>query len=181
MIYAKDFTLKSGETARVRNAAEADAAEIVELFRTCREETDFLLSYNEESKLTPDLEIEIIAGMNASPRNALLVVEYGGRIAGTAGFSELRDRIKLHHRASFGVNVLRDYWGMGLGNALVKAVIDCAKTARYEQLELEVVAENERALGLYKKLGFTEFGRNPRGFRTRNGAYQELISMRMEL
>ncbi|MBQ4427164.1 MAG: GNAT family N-acetyltransferase [Oscillospiraceae bacterium] len=181
MIYARDFTLKSGDVARVRNAREADAEEIIKLFRTCREETDFLLSYNEESKLTPEKEREIIAGMNEAERSALLVIEYGGSLAGTAGFSEVRDRIKLRHRASFGVNILRGLWGMGLGKAIVQAVIDCARTAEYEQLELEVVAENERAVGLYKSLGFTEFGRNPRGFRTRYGAYQELISMRMEL
>ncbi|MBR1841768.1 MAG: GNAT family N-acetyltransferase [Oscillospiraceae bacterium] len=181
MIYKRAFTLKNGESATVRSALEEDAEEIVRLFKACREETDFLLSYNEESKLTPDMEREIIAGMNSSERSALLVIECGGVIAGTAGFSEVRDRIKLRHRASFGVNVLRDYWGRGLGRALVEAVIDCVKEARYEQLELEAVAENERAVGLYKSLGFTEYGRNPRGFRTRSGEYQELIEMRMEL
>lgn len=181
MIYERAITLKNGETATVRNAHVGDAEEIVGLFRACREETDFLLSYNEESKLTPEMEREIIAGMNASERNALLVAECGGVIAGTAGFSEVRDRIKLRHRVSFGVNVLCDYWGRGFGRALVQAVIDCVKEAKYEQLELEVVAENERAVGLYKSLGFEEYGRNPRGFRTRSGEYQELIEMRMEL
>lgn len=181
MIYERLFRLKNGGTATVRNAREDDADGIIAVFRACREETDFLLSYNEESTLTPDAEREIIAGMNAAARRALLVIEYGGRIAGTAGFSEVRDRIKLRHRASFGVNVLRKYWGLGLGKALAEAVVDCAGLAGYEQLELEVVAENERALGLYRSLGFTEFGRNPRGFKTRSGVYQELISMGMEL
>ena len=49
------------------------------------------------------------------------------------------------------------------------------------QLELDVVADNARAIALYKKLGFVEYGRNPRGFRKRTGDYQELVYMRVEL
>ena len=51
----------------------------------------------------------------------------------------------------------------------------------YEQLELEVVAENTSAVALYKKAGFVEFGRNPKGFKSRISGYQELVSMRLEL
>ena len=43
------------------------------------------------------------------------------------------------------------------------------------------MAENERALSMYRRSGFVEFGRNPRGFRKRDGEYQILISMGMEL
>ena len=45
--------------------------------------------------------------------------------------------------------------------------IECAKTAGYIQLELNVVAENIRALSMYKKAGFVEYGRNPKGFHSR--------------
>ena len=44
-----------------------------------------------------------------------------------------------------------------------------------------MVEDNARAIALYKKLGFVEYGRNPRGFRKRNGDYQELVSMWVEL
>jgi ribosomal protein S18 acetylase RimI-like enzyme len=64
---------------------------------------------------------------------------------------------------------------------LTKACIQCAKEAGYRQLELNVVAENERAISLYRSLGFVEFGRNPKGFNSRITGYQELIYMRLEL
>ena len=48
-------------------------------------------------------------------------------------------------------------------------------------MELEVVSANERAVTLYESLGFAEYGRNPKGFRTRDGQWQELILMRLEL
>ena len=43
------------------------------------------------------------------------------------------------------------------------------------------MADNVPALTLYKSVGFQEYGRNPRGFRTRDGRWQELVLMRLEL
>lgn len=34
---------------------------------------------------------------------------------------------------------------------------------------------------LYKSVGFTEYGRNPKGFLSRSGAWQELVLMRLDL
>lgn len=104
-----------------------------------------------------------------------------GRIVGTAGISAVGHWEKLRHRAEFGISIDKDYWGRGIGRALTLACIDCARTAGYSQLELDVVAENTAAQVLYQSVGFAEYGRNPRGFRTRSGQWQELILMRMEL
>ena len=37
------------------------------------------------------------------------------------------------------------------------------------------------ALALYKSVGFVEYGRNPKGFRSRTAGWQELVLMRLEL
>ena len=100
---------------------------------------------------------------------------------GTAGIGQVGSKYKLTHRAEFGVSVLREYWGLGIGKALTDACIKCAKEAGYVQLELNAVADNERALSMYKRAGFVEFGRNPKGFRSRSGKYQELVCMLLEL
>ena len=63
----------------------------------------------------------------------------------------------------------------------MNACIECARAAGYEQIELNVVAENELAIAMYEKAGFVEYGRNPRGFKSRLTGYQELVYMRMEL
>lgn len=45
-----------------------------------------------------------------------------------------------------------------------------------------MVADNRRAVALYEKEGFfVEYGRNPKGFCSRVGGYQEVIYMRLEL
>ena len=98
-----------------------------------------------------------------------------------AGFEVKGSCHKVKHRAEFGVSVLKEYWGLGLGLALTKACIKCAKAAGYVQLELEVAAENASAISLYKKVGFLEYGRNPKGFNSRISGFQEVVYMRLEL
>ena len=104
-----------------------------------------------------------------------------GEIAGTAGIDAIGSQYKLRHRAEFGIGIARKFWGQGIGRALTEACIECARSAGYTQLELSVVAENERAIALYRKAGFVEFGRNPRGFRSRTSGYQEIVHMLLAL
>ena len=73
------------------------------------------------------------------------------------------------------------YWRLGIGRELTLACIECAKKAGYSQVELDVVADNSRAVSLYESVGFREYGRNPRGFRSRVSGWQELVLMRLEL
>ena len=110
-----------------------------------------------------------------------LVAEVDGRLAGMAGIEGIGPQEKVRHRADFGISVHRDYWGLGIGRALTEACVACARRAGYAQLELNAVAENKRALSLYESVGFVEFGRNPRGFRSRLTGWQELVYMRLEL
>ena len=87
----------------------------------------------------------------------------------------------MRHRAEFGISVEKAYWGFGIGRALTLACIECAKKAGFSQVELDVVADNSRAVSLYESVGFREYGRNPRGFRSRVSGWQELVLMRLEL
>ena len=70
---------------------------------------------------------------------------------------------------------------MGIGRVLMDASLDCARQAGYTQLELEVGADNERAVSLYRRAGFEKYGCNPRGYRSASAGYQELVYMRLEL
>lgn len=44
-----------------------------------------------------------------------------------------------------------------------------------------MVADNARAIAMYQRAGFMEFGRNPKGFYSRTTGFQEVVSMRLEL
>ena len=99
---------------------------------------------------------------------------------GSAGITAVGGRRKVVHRARFGISVLKDCWGWDRPSAH-GACIDCARRAGYTQLELDVVADNQRAVSLYRCAGFEEYGRNPRGYRSASSGYQELVHMRLEL
>ena len=181
MTYDQTVTLKNGKTARLRNGVAADGAAVFENFNLTHAETDYLLSYPEENSFDPEQEARFLEEKTQSPNEIEIVALVDGTVAGTAGIEAVGKKVKVRHRAEFGISVLREYWGLGLGRALTKACIDCAQAAGYAQLELNAVAENQRALALYRDMGFVEYGRNPKGFRSRTAGYQELVYMRLEL
>ncbi len=181
MKYTQTIVLKNGKEALIRNADAPDGAAVYENFNQTHAETDYLLSYPDENSYDPEQEAHFLEEKTQSGNEIELVALVDGRVAGTAGIEAVGKKFKLMHRAEFGISILRDYWGLGLGRALARACIICAKEAGYEQLELNVVSENERAVSLYRSLGFEEYGRNPRGFKSRTAGYQELLYMRLEL
>jgi ribosomal protein S18 acetylase RimI-like enzyme len=69
------------------------------------------------------------------------------------------------HRGRVGMGVHPDYRGRGLGTRLLSACLTKATAQGMTRIELEVRADNEAAIGLYRKLGFTEEGRMRRGMR----------------
>ena len=181
MRYYETITLKNGDSAIIRNGEAADGEEVLYVFDKTHEETDFLYTYPGETDITAEAEGKFLQGKTDSDNEVELLAIVDGKVVGLAGFGSVGDKFKVRHRADFGISILKDYWGLGIGKALTKACIECAKTGGYTQLELNAVAENEAALNLYKKMGFVEFGRNPRGFNSRITGYQEVVYMRLEL
>lgn len=181
MEYYKKITLKDGRDCILRNCTENDGADVLDVFLKTHEQTDFMLTYTDENTMTPEQEGDFLKCRTESPNEVEILAQVGGRAVGTAGITSVGNRVKLRHRADFGIGIEKEYWGLGIGRALTEACIECAKKAGYEQLELSVVSENEKAVALYKSLGFTEYGRDPRGFKSRLTGYQELIYMKLEL
>lgn len=181
MKYFQEFILKNGKTAILRNGTEEDVEAALENFNLTHAETDYLLSYPDENSFTVEQEGKFLAGKTESGNEIEIVAIVDGKIVGMAGIDSLGTNHKVKHRAEFGIAIIRAYWGLGLGHALTEACITCAKAAGYAQLELNVVSENESAVALYRKVGFIEYGRNPKGFRSRLSGYQELLYMRLEL
>ena len=173
--------LRDGRECVLRNGTAEDARAALDSFSLTHAETDYLLTYPDEGGLTLEGEAQYLQGRAESDNEVEILAEVGGCIVGSAGVGCVGSKEKLRHRAEFGIGIERAYWGFGIGRALIEACIECARAARYAQLELEVVADNERALALYQSVGFVEYGRNPRGFRTRQGGWQELVLMRLEL
>ena len=181
MEYYKTIKLKDGRTCILRNCTAEDGRAVLDVFDLTHRQTDWMLTYPDEMSFTLEQEAKFLQDRADSPDEIEILAEFDGNVIGTAGISCVGRREKLKHRAEFGVGIDKAYWGLGAGRALLKACIECAEAAGYAQLELEVTAENKRAIELYKSEGFVEFGRNPKGFRSRESGWQELVLMRREL
>ena len=181
MKYEKTITLKDGRTCCLRSGTPEDAAAVLANFNLTHAQTDWLLTYPDEIRFTEEDEARYLKEKTESENEVELVAELEGKIVGTAGVDRLGRQEKLRHRAEFGISIVREYWGLGIGKALTRACLECAKAAGYAQLELSVVADNSNAIRLYESLGFVEYGRNPLGFRSRISGWQEIVLMRLEL
>lgn len=181
MDYYKELKLNNGKSCVLRAGKPEDAEEVLYLFNTTHAETDNLLTYPEENNFTVQDESDFLEKVFNSEKDIEILAFVDGKIAGSAGIEQIGGRIKIKHRAEFGISVLKEFWGMGVGSHLTEACIECAKNAGFEQIELNVIADNETAVRLYKRFGFKEFGLNQKGFKNKEGKYQPLMYMCLEL
>ena len=181
MEYYKQIKLKNGMECCLRNGTESDGEIVFENFNLTHAQTDYLLSYPDENTFDAVQESHFLKKKAESENEIEIIAVVNGKVAGTAGIEAVGTKDKLRHRAEFGISIDKAFWGLGIGSALMEACIECARAAGYVQLELNVVAENERALAMYQKAGFVEYGRNPKGFRSRVTGFQEVVYMRLEL
>ncbi len=86
------------------------------------------------------------------------------------------------HIANASYAVCRDSRGLHIGEKLVLDCLAEAKRARFSIMQFNaVVATNIHALHLYKRLGFTPLGTIPRGFRRKDGHYEDIVVHYKEL
>ncbi len=99
-----------------------------------------------------------------------LVIESGGEVT---GFGRLFLAAPLSGGAGLppprvsNLNVRPDLRGRGLGSALVREMERLARAAGHGVLHIGVSRENERALALYRRLGYDPLAEQPEGTGTR--------------
>ena len=151
MKYQKTIKLKDDRQCILRNATEKDGAAVLENFILTHEQTDYLLSYPDENTITAEEEGQYLQKKTDSPDGVEILAEVDGTAIGLAGIEAIGDKYKVRHRADFGISVDKNYWGLGIGTALMEACIQCAKEAGYEQLELNVVRSEEHTSELQSR------------------------------
>lgn len=80
------------------------------------------------------------------------------------------------HICNASYAVKKEMRGRHIGEKLVTDCMEKAKEAGFRILQFNaVVAANESALRLYKKLGFVRLGTIPEGFLMKDGHYEDII------
>jgi len=106
----------------------------------------------------------------------------GDRLCGYVGLDR-ETRTKSRHKATLiGMYVEPESVGRGLGRELVEVLIDEARADGLVLIVLTVTDGNDRATGLYERLGFRSFGVEPKAicvggtFFGKNHMYLDLTS-----
>lgn len=171
----KQFKINEETVVIIRKAKISDAKAILEYINTISKESDFLTFGEGEFNKTIEEE-ELFIDSISKKNNALFIVaEIEGKIVGTLNFSG-GARPRVMHTGEFGVSVLKEYWGQGIGTELIKYLIEWCKNSNViRKINLRVRSDNYSAIHIYKKLGFIEEGVISRAFQVNNIFYDSII------
>ena len=161
-----------GHELILRNATEDDAEILIEYLKVTSAETRFLIREPDEITVTVEQEKAFIQRQNEEEGDIMLLGFLDGQFVGNCALNSY-GRFRFRHRVSLGIALYQKYTGLGIGRAMMETVIRLAKEMGYEQLELEVVADNERAIALYKKMGFEICGTTPKAMKYKDDTYAD--------
>lgn len=161
----------------VRCAEEADAAALLRLIARLGDEPKFSVFERDEFTVTVERQREKIREFLEAPGCLMLVAEENGTLVGEINFHS-PERRRLRHRGEVGLSVAQEWRGRGVGRVMLEAVIGwCTAHPVIEKINLKVFAINERAIALYRSLGFAEEGRRVREIRLPSGQFSDDILM----
>ena len=162
-----------------REAEISDSLALIEFLSSVGAETDNLSFSADSLKLTKESEERFLKRFKSNSKNLMLVAEYNGKIVGNASLE--RNKIQRYsHRAEISIVVKKAFWGQGVGTCLMEMLVSFAKESGAEILHLEVRADNERALNLYRKFGFGTIGIYNNFFKIKS-EYFDAVLMQLKL
>lgn len=106
--------------------------------------------------------------------SAFLAAEIDGDVVGVLGLAR-GTRLANRHTAEFGITVARAARGRGVGTALIRAAEERARAWGVRKVTLGVLAENEAARRLYRRLGYEEEGLRREQFLMPQGLMDEVL------
>jgi RimJ/RimL family protein N-acetyltransferase len=164
------------EKVTIRKAEISDAAALIEYLNIIGGESDFLTFGPGEFGRSVEAEAQFIANA-LKKKNALFIVAVtNGKVIGNLNFSG-GPRERTAHTGEFGVSVLKDYWGKGIGEELIRYLISWSRSSGViRKINLRVRTDNLKAIRLYKKFGFSEEGTLRRDFYI-NGEFRDSLLM----
>ena len=159
----------------IRPAREEDAEAFLRFLFAFDRESRFMAF--EPGERNPDIG-QLRQGLVAASRKAndlVLLVLRGDEVVGYLEALGGKYR-RTYHRVNVTMGLLDKAAGQGLGKRLLGELEVWAAGNGIERLELSVLADNERALGLYLKMGYAIEGRKQKAMKI-DGKFVEGIFM----
>lgn len=151
---------RNGSVYRIRDAVPEDAPFIVDVLSQVGQEGIYIA--NEGVYMSAQQQAEVVAHRNPEI-HLVLVAEQDFRIVGT--LEMVRGVFKKNrHTANFGMALVPEGRGRGLGEGLLLAAHDWARQLGIQKICLSVFSSNRAAIRLYTRLGYAEEGRRKNQF-----------------
>ncbi|KMT22919.1 GNAT family N-acetyltransferase [Clostridium cylindrosporum] len=157
------YTLKNSKSLCIRKAVVEDTEEILNISNQVAGETSNLSYSKGEYYMTYDQQYSYISRLKDSRNSCFLVGIIDGKIVASVTFLS-SSRKRMEHRGEMGIAVLKDFWGVGVGKALMDCFLKWAKSNGItKKIDLLVREDNIPAISLYLKFGFQIEGRISKG------------------
>lgn len=168
---------RTGQEFVIRTAHPSDAEAALAYIRSIAEETEFFVLQPDEFPPTVEEEQAWIQDHLDHPGKILLLAEANGCLVGNVSF-EAGPYRRVAHRGTFGIAVVKEWRGRGVGAALLQEFLKWAESSPgIEKVCLEVFATNANAIRLYRKLGFVEEGRRIKDIKRGPDDYVDTVTM----
>ena len=161
----------------LREAEQMDAANLIAFLNQVGAESDYI-TLDKTRILMDEGQMASFIQHQAESENqlyllALLDDEIAGLVSITADFHE-----RIRHIGQVFIVVKKVFWNQGLGRILLEEALDWAENnSILRRLELTVQVRNERAVHLYKELGFEIEGLQKRGAYLTEGIFLDVYLM----
>lgn len=141
----------------IRQAEMDDARPLINLQKAVESESDYMLYGDGERQQSVQGIRKMITEFKKSSKSSFFIALLNGQYAGYLVIIG-QTAPRAEHRAGIVIGVKEEYQRKGIASALLKEADRWAEKSGITRLELTVVKENEKAIALYKKVGFVEEG-----------------------
>lgn len=179
-MHTLEHELSDGRILTIREARPEDAHAVLDYVDAVSGESDFLSFGAGEFGLSEEDERAFLRKCRDSENDICLIGLIDGLVVSTLAFQAGR-RTRVRHCGAFGISVRKQVWGLGIGSAMLDALIEWARsTGIVTKINLRVRTDNRRAIRLYESKGFAVEGTIRRDIRV-DGTYFDHHAMGLVL
>ncbi|MGN0025607.1 MAG: GNAT family N-acetyltransferase, partial [Clostridium sp.] len=122
----KEINLKNGQNLIIRRPIEDDAEKMVNYSNIIGGESDNLLFGKNEFHLSVEQEREYIKNLNNSKDAFMVMGIINNKVVSIAQIRKL-GRKRIEHNSEIAISVKKEYWGLGIGSAVMSELIEFAR------------------------------------------------------
>ena len=175
----KEIKLKNGQVLILRKPTVDYAEKMVNYLNIVGGESDNLLFGKDEFHLSVEQEKEYIKNLSNTKDAFMVIGVINNEVVSVAQIRKL-GRKRIAHNSEIAISVKKDFWGIGVGSAVMEQLIEFAKNNNILNISLGVKGSNSKAINLYKKFGFEKVGVHKNYFNI-NGVFDDEILMDLYL